>query len=59
MKKHWIAGAVGKNEGGLHKSLGKAPGTPISADELQRALKRGGKVAKQARLAQTLRSFHH
>ena len=57
-KRNWIKGVISSHEGGLHRSLHIPPGQPISADQLDRALKRGGKVAKQAELAKTLRSFH-
>lgn len=53
MARCWIAGAT-KNKGGLHRSLGVAQGKPIPAKKLAAAAKKGGKVGKQARLAQTL-----
>lgn len=49
----WIAGAT-KNKGGLHRSLGVPQGQKIPAKKIAKAAKRGGKVGKQARLAQTL-----
>ncbi len=54
---NWIAGAVGANPGGLHRSLGIAPGTKIPAAKIAAAAKRPGKVGKQARLAQTLKGL--
>lgn len=56
-KKNWIAGAI-KNKGGLHKSLGVAPGKKLDAKDLARAKKMGGKAAKQAALAKTLKKFN-
>jgi hypothetical protein len=58
MAKNWIAGAV-KNKGGLHKSLGIKAGKKIPAKRLAAATKKGGKIGKQARLAQTLKGFNH
>ena len=52
-KKNWIAGAV-QNRGGLHRSLGVPAGKKIPAAKVAEAAKKGGKVGKQARLAQTL-----
>ena len=54
MAKNWIADAT-KNKGGLHKSLGIPQGQPIPAKTLADAATKGGKVGKQARLAQTLK----
>ena len=48
-KGNWIAAAT-KNKGGLHRSLGVPMGKKIPASK-------GGKVGKQARLAQTLKGF--
>jgi hypothetical protein len=53
MAKKWIAEAV-KNKGGLHRSLGVPMGEKIPAGKVKAAAKKGGKVGKQARLAQTL-----
>lgn len=53
-RKNWIAGAV-KHKGGLHKSLGIDMDKPIPIDVMEKAMKRKGKVGKQARLANTLR----
>ena len=52
-KENWIAKAT-KNKGGLHRSLGIPSGKKIPAPILSAAVKKGGKVGKQARLAQTL-----
>lgn len=53
MAKHWIAGAT-KNKGGLHRSLGAPRGTKIPVSKITAAAKKGGRVGKQARLAETL-----
>lgn len=50
---NWIAGAV-KNKGGLHRSLGVAMGKKIPMAKIQKAASLGGKVGRQARLAETL-----
>lgn len=55
-KKNWIAGAI-KKPGALHAELGIKPGKKIPAKTLARAAKKPGKEGKQARLAQTLKSF--
>lgn len=52
-KENWIAKAT-KNKGGLHRSLGIPLGKKIPGPTLAAAVKTGGKVGKQARLAQTL-----
>jgi len=50
---NWIAKAT-KNKGGLHKSLGIPQGKKIPASKIEKAASKGGKVGKQARLAETL-----
>lgn len=55
-KKNWIAGAT-KNKGGLHESLGVPKGQKIPPKMLAAAASKGGKVGKQARLAQTLKGM--
>jgi hypothetical protein len=57
MTKNWIAKAT-KNKGGLHKSLGVAQGKKIPKGKIVAAAKKGGKVGKQARLAETLESLN-
>lgn len=57
-KKNWIAGAI-KKPGALHKELGIKAGKKIPAKTLAKAAKKGGKEGKRARLAETLKSFHH
>jgi len=54
--KGWIAGAT-RNKGGLHRSLGVPEGQKIPASKVNAAVKRGGKVGKQARLAKTLKGL--
>ena len=54
-KGNWIAAAT-KNKGGLHRSLGVPMGKKIPASKIAAASK-GGKIGKQARLAQTLKGF--
>jgi hypothetical protein len=54
--KKWIQKGKEKGtikSGGLHKSLGIAAGKKIPKSKIAVAAKRGGKVGKQARLAQT------
>lgn len=51
---NWIKKAVGKNPGGLHKSLGVPEGKKIPAKKVAAAAKKGGKIGKEAKLAQTL-----
>lgn len=54
MAKNWIAGAVGKSPGALHKEMGIPQGQKIPAGKLASAANKGGKLGKRARLAQTL-----
>jgi hypothetical protein len=53
---HWIQKAVGK-PGALHKALGVPTGQNIPASKLNKAAKKGGRLGKQARLAQTLKKL--
>jgi hypothetical protein len=57
-KKHWIQNAI-KKPGALHKELGIKAGKKIPAKTLAKAAKKGGVEGKRARLAETLKSFHH
>ncbi len=50
---NWIAGAI-KKPGALHKSLGVPKGKKIPKSKLSAAAKKGGKLGRRARLAQTL-----
>ena len=54
----WIAGAI-KHPGALHKELGVPQGQKIPAGKIAKAAKAGGTLGRRARLAQTLKSFHH
>lgn len=56
--KKWVQ-AAHIQKGGLHESLGKKAGEPITAADIVRAKKRGGKAAKQAILAQTFKKMSH
>ena len=56
-KKNWIAGAI-KHKGALHKELGIPVGKKIPAKKLHAAAKKGGKLGKRARLAETLKKMH-
>ena len=57
-KKNWIAGAI-KKPGALHAEMGIAQGKKIPAGKLAAAAKKGGKLGARARLAETLKGFHH
>ena len=58
MSKNWIAKAT-ENKGGLHRSLGVPAGEKIPAKKLAKAEHSDNpKVAKQARLAETLKTLH-
>lgn len=54
MKKDWIQGAI-KHPGALHKELDVPEGKKIPQKKLKEAEKKGGKIAKQAHLAETLK----
>ena len=56
--KKWIAGATGK-KGALHKALHVPEGEKIPESKLKAAEKKGGKVGKEARLAETLKGLGH
>lgn len=57
-KGKWIAGAI-KKPGALHRELGVPQGKKIPAGKLKAAAGKGGKIGKRARLAETLKGFHH
>lgn len=50
---NWIKGAV-KNKGALHRHLHIPEGQKITVSRLKDAIKRDGKVTKEAKLASTL-----
>lgn len=54
---HWIAKAV-QHKGALHRALGVPAGQKIPEKKIAKAAKESGKVGKEAKLAQTLKSFH-
>lgn len=53
MGKKWIQTAI-KKPGALRKSLGAKKGKRIPAKKLAAAAKKGGKIGRRARLAETL-----
>ena len=58
MKKKWIQEALGpSSKGKLHKALGVKQGDKIPKSKLKAAEKKGGKVGKEAVLAETLSKF--
>jgi hypothetical protein len=57
-EKNWIAGAI-KHPGALHREMGVKEGHKIPARRLAAVAKKGGKIGKRARLAETLKGFHH
>lgn len=56
MAKKWIQEAI-KKPGALHKELHVPMGKKIPAKKLAAAAKKGGKIGKRARLAETLKGF--
>ena len=58
MAEKWIAGAI-KKPGALHKEMGIPEGHKIPESKLKKAEHAGGKLGKRARLAETLKGFHH
>lgn len=56
--KNWIQKAI-KNPGALHRDLGVPKGKKIPAKKLKAAAKKGGKVGRRARLAETLKNIKH
>jgi len=58
MAKDWIAKAIGK-PGALHAQLHVPAKEKIPAGLLAKAAKKGGKLGARARLAETLKGFHH
>lgn len=57
MAEKWIQGAI-KKPGALRKELGAKKGKPIPEKKLEAAAKKGGKIGKRARLAETLKKMH-
>jgi len=59
MSKNWIAGAVGKNPGALHRSLGVPEGKKIPEAKIEKAANSSNPIlAKRARLAETLKNMN-
>lgn len=56
MSEKWIAKAI-KKPGALHKQLGVPESETIPEGKLEKAAKKGGKLGKRARLAETLRNI--
>lgn len=54
----WIQGAI-KHPGALHKALGVPADEKIPAAKLHAAAKKGGKIGREARLAETLKGLRH
>jgi len=54
---NWIKKAV-KHPGALHRQMGVPQGKKIPAGRLAAAAKKGGKLGRRARLAQTLKKMH-
>lgn len=57
MAEKWIQKAI-KHKGALHKELHVPEGKKIPAKKLAVAAKKGGKLGKRARLAETLKKIH-
>jgi hypothetical protein len=56
--KKWIAGALPpSSKGKLHRKLGVKQGEKIPEKKLKAAEKKGGKLAKEANLAETLKGL--
>jgi len=57
MPKKWIGKAI-KHPGALHRELGIKQGKKIPAKRLAAAAKKGGKIGRRARLAETLKGLN-
>jgi hypothetical protein len=57
-KKKWIKGAI-KHPGALHEKLHVPKDEKIPESKLHAAAKKGGKLGKEARLAETLKGLNH
>jgi hypothetical protein len=57
MAKKWIQ-KMHMKKGALHKEMGVPKGKKIPAKKLAAAAKKGGKLGKRARLAETLKKMH-
>ena len=56
-KEKWIQ-KMHMKKGALHEEMGVAKGKKIPAKKLAAAAKKGGKLGKRARLAETLKKMH-
>jgi hypothetical protein len=56
MADHWIQGAI-KHPGALHKKLKVPKGKKIPESKIKAAEKKGGKLGKEAHLADTLKKL--
>lgn len=56
-KEKWIQ-KMHMKKGALHKEMGVPAGKKIPAKKLAAAAKKGGKLGKRARLAETLKKMH-
>lgn len=55
----WIQKAIPRSHKGLlHEEMGIPKGKKIPAKKLATAAKKGGKLGKRARLAETLKKLH-
>ena len=48
---------AGIQKGGFHKTLGKSPEAPITAADIAKGKRLGGKAAKQATLAENFKKM--
>ena len=59
MTDKWIAKAVGKNKGKLHRELGVKEGEKIPAKKMEKAAKsKNPTIRKEVALAKTLKKLH-
>jgi hypothetical protein len=58
MAEKWIQDAHIK-KGALHREMGVPLGKKIPEGRLKAAEKKGGTLGRRARLAETLKGFHH
>lgn len=58
MSEYWIQNAI-KRPGALHRALRVKQGHKIPESKILKAEHRKGRVGKEARLAETLKHFHH
>ena len=57
---NWIAGAVNKHKGALHRALGIPVSEKIPAQKMAAAKQSANpRIRRMAALAKTLKSFHH